>query len=112
MSRKPCVPKLPERDRRKSLDRFLTVLDQHPELALFSARVRSGRGAAIVVPGGNERSLILRDAPCSPERKIVAIRDCGELPKRAIYCCKHLKQNKLRRYPDGERDFCRSGLAP
>jgi hypothetical protein len=40
---------------------LLTVLDQHPESALFSARVRSGRGAATDALGGYKQSLILRE---------------------------------------------------
>jgi hypothetical protein len=78
MSRKLRVPKPLERDRRKSLEQFLTALDRHPELAPFRTMVRSGRGAATGALGGYEQSAILRE--------------CALLTREEIRCYQRLQR--------------------
>jgi hypothetical protein len=68
MSRKPRVPKLPDQERRKSLEEFLVVLDQHPNLAYFRTVIRSGPERQLALFAALERSVVLGSPAALPPR--------------------------------------------
>jgi len=68
MSRKPRVPKLPDPERRKSLEEFLVVLDQHPNLAYFRTVIRSGPERQLALFAALERSVVLGSPAALPPR--------------------------------------------
>jgi hypothetical protein len=68
VSRKPRVPKLPDPERRKSLEEFLVVLDQHPNLAYFRTVVRSGPERQLALFAALERSVVLGSPAALPPR--------------------------------------------
>src|SRR6476620_844639 len=68
MSKKPVVPKLPERERAASLQKFLAVLNQHPNLGHFRAMVRTGPERQLALMAALERAVIVGTPTMSPPR--------------------------------------------
>jgi hypothetical protein len=66
MIAKRLVPPLPEPDRRQSLDQFLRVLDQHPNLAHFRTIVTTGPERQLALFAALERSLLVGSPAVSP----------------------------------------------
>ena len=66
MSFRPKLRPLPESDRRQSIAQFLTVLDQHPDLAHFRAIVRTGPERQLALMAALERAVVVGPPAYSP----------------------------------------------
>jgi len=66
MTRKPNVRKLPERERRETLAKFLEVLDSHPDLGHFRAAVPAGPERQLALFAALERAALRGGAATAP----------------------------------------------
>jgi hypothetical protein len=66
MAKKHLVSMLPERERMQKLDTFLAVLDQHPSLAPFRARLRTGPERQLALLAALERAVIVGSPAANP----------------------------------------------
>jgi hypothetical protein len=66
MIAKRLVPPLPQPERRQSLDQFLRVLDQHPNLAHFRAIATTGPERQLALLAALERSVQVGSSAANP----------------------------------------------
>src|SRR5687767_10634143 len=66
MPRTHFVSKLPEPDRRRALDAFLSVFESHPNLAHFRAMLRTGPERQLALFAALERSVLVGTPAVSP----------------------------------------------